>query len=332
VTADAPSPGEHSAGEWAGRTVLVTGSGGFLGRRLVQTLARRAVRVLGLTQAGSPVAEPGVVPVAGDVRDIGTLVPVFRDHAVDVVFHLAALALPSRSRDTPLQAFDVNARGTWNLLEAARSAGAAPRVVLASTDTVYGESHGAPFTEAMQVSPGFPYEASKACAEIVARCYVATYGARVAIARFCNIYGPGDLTRSRLIVSTVETALSGQPQVLNGDGSAMRNYLYVDDAVEALTRVAEALHEAGFAGEVINICDDTPYSVLDVVRRVLDQTGRPDLSPILGRGLPGEISIKLASAAKARERLGWQAVVSLDEGLRRTIAWHRERRAGGAPG
>ena len=322
-----------SAGDWAGRTVLVTGSGGFLGNRLVRTLGERSARVLGLTHTGAAarVPESAVESVVGDVRAIESLVPVFKHHTVDVVFHLAALASPNRSREDPLLAFDVNARGTWNLLEAARGAALVPCVVLASTDSVYGESDSAPFTEAMPVGPRYPYEASKACAEIAARCFAATFGMKVAIARFCSIYGPGDLTRSRLIVSTVEAALSGRRQVLNGNGSAMRNYLYVDDAVEALIRVPDALGRHDIAGMVVNICEDTPYSVLDVVRRVLEQTGQPDLAPILGKGLPGEMSIKLSSAAKAQQLLGWQAMVSLDEGLQRTIAWHRERMAGSAP-
>lgn len=333
MTAASPSAANPASDDWAGLTVLVTGSGGFLGSRLVRSLGARSVRVLALTRAEpaawtADAAGPWIEPVAGDVRDIAALSRVFREHAVDVVFHLAAMASPIRSRDNPLLAFEVNARGTWNLLEAARGAAVAPRIVLASTDSVYGENDGTPFTEEMPMSPGFPYEASKACAEIAARSYGDTFGMQVAIARFCNIYGPGDLTESRLIVSTVEAALSGRRQVLNGDGSAMRNYLYVDDAVAALVRVAEMLGERDFAGTVVNIGDDTPYSVLDVVCRVLDQTGQPGLAPILGSGRPGEISIKGASAAKARALLGWQPNVSLDDGLRRTIAWHRARRAG----
>ncbi len=322
-----------SAGKWAGRTVLVTGSAGFLGSQLVRALGEHSVRVLGLTRAGAAarVPEPGVESVVGDVRAIDSLVQIFNHHKIDVVFHLAALASPNRSREDPLLAFDVNARGTWNLLEAARGAATVPRMVLASTDSVYGESDGAPFTEAMPVRASYPYEASKACAEIAAQCFAATFGMKVAIARFCNIYGPGDLTGSRLVVSTVEAALSGRRQVLNGDGRAMRNYLYVDDAVEALMRVPDAMGRHDLAGTVVNICEDTPYSVLDVVGRVFGQVGQPDLAPILGAGLPGEISIKFASAARARELLDWQPSVSLDEGLRRTIAWHRERRAAGVP-
>ena len=330
VTAD-----DRSADNWAGRTVLITGSNGFLGGRLARALCLRSARVLGLMLPGTkPMlnggevrGELGIEPMFGDIRDIATLAAIFRDHEVAVVFHMAAFASPVRAHDDPRLAFEVNARGTWNLLEAARTAAVVPRVVLASTDSVYGESDGSPFTETMQIAPNFPYEASKACAEIAAHCYFATFGLQVAIARFCNIYGPGDLTQTRLIVSTIQAALSGRPQVLRGDGSAMRNYLYVDDAVAALLGFAEALGRAEFAGRVINFCDETPYSVLDIVSRVLDQTGQPDLAPILGAGKPGEISIMLASAAKARQLLNWQPAIRLDEGLRRTIAWHRERQS-----
>ena len=332
--------GDRPGGDWAGRTVLVTGCGGFLGGRLARALGHRSARVLGLIQAGAgtvPAADnagdaAGFEPVAGDVRDIDSLAAVFREHRVSVVFHLAALASPSLSRGDPLRAFEVNTRGTWNLLEACRTAGSVPKVVLASSDSVYGESDGSAFTEAMAISPGFPYEASKACAEIAARCYVATYGMQVAIARFCNIYGPGDTTQSRLIVSTIEAALTARRMELHGDGSSMRNYLYVDDAVTALIGVAERLGDGAFADNVLNICDDTPYSVLDIVRRVFGLTGQEALTPILGSGAHGEISIKFASAAKARDLLGWRPGVSLDEGLRRTIAWHRDRMARVTPG
>lgn len=321
--------GDRPGGGWAGRTVLITGCSGFLGGWLARALELRGARVLGLVQPGKTVVhEPDKVafePVVGDVRDIATLAAVFRDHAVSVVFHLAALAVPSLSRGDPLRAFEVNTRGTWNLLEAARGTASMPQVVLVSTDSVYGESKGPPFTETMAMAPEFPYEASKACAEITARCYVATYGMQLAIARFCNVYGPGDTTSSRLIVSAIDAALGGRRMLLHGDGSSMRNYLYVDDAVAALIDLAERLSQPDFAGTVINFCDEMSYSVMDVVGRVFEQTGEAALSPILGTGALAEISIKLASAAKARAVLGWRPAVSLDEGLRRTIAWHRER-------
>ncbi len=128
------------------------------------------------------------------------------------------------------------------------------------------------------------------------------------------------------MAGAIEAALAGERPKLRGDGSAVRNYLYVEDAVSALLLLAESLERPGLAGQAFNFCDETPLSVREVVGRILALIDRPDLEPALGSGTPGEISVKRASAAKAREILGWRPAVGLDEGLARTIAWHRSRK------
>ncbi len=313
--------------EWDTKTVLVTGHDGFLGRWLARELRRRGARVLGLSHHDSGV-RPDAAPVeviSADICDKSAIGSIFRQHQFHTVFHLAAQTLPTLARQNPGLTFEVNAMGAWNVLEAARNARAVPRIVISSTDSVYGENDGTPFTEDSVLAPTFPYEASKACAEIVARCYHQTYRLPVAIARFCNLYGPEDIAASRLMAGTIAAAVHGERQKLRGDGSAVRNYLYIEDAVTALIQLAEAVDQPGIAGEAFNFCDETPLSVLDVVSRVLALAGRPDLAPHLGAGTPGEISIKRASSAKAKRVLGWQPRTSLDEGLRRTIAWHKAR-------
>ena len=310
---------------WSGETVLVTGYGGFLGSWLARALRERSARVLGLVSRPAGATDGGVDTVCADICDMAALRPIFERHAITTVFHLAAQTLPTLAREDPRLTFEVNARGAWNVLEATRTAPRVPRIVFSSTDSVYGESTAAPFTEDSSLAPNFPYEASKACAEMVARCYFRTYGLPIAIARFCNLYGPGDVAESRLMAGTIEAALSGVRQRLRGDGRAVRNYLYIEDAVAALLTLAEALDRPGIAGQAFNFCDEQPLSVLDVVSRVLALAGRPDLAPHLGAGTPGEISIKRASAAKAARELGWRPVTTLDEGLTRTIAWHRGR-------
>jgi CDP-glucose 4,6-dehydratase len=319
---------------WAGRRVLVSGCRGFLGSWLVRLLRVRGACVIGMADSGSP--EPRLcsvadIPVAAELRDMASLVAILQDHAPDVVFHLAAKSLPSVARYQPHVTFEVNARGTWNLLEAIRTVAPTTRLVLVSTDSVYGENGGTPFTEDMLMAPDFPYEASKACAEIAARCYARTFGLPVAFARFCNIYGPGDTNMDRLVAGTVEAVLGGEPPHLRGDGSSIRNYLYVEDAMLALLRVAQALDGEVASGEAFNFCDEAPISSADLVRRIVAAAGRADLEVVLGPGTPGEISIKRASAERARRVLGWHPTVPLDEGLRRTIAWHRERHLAQSP-
>ncbi|MDO9499289.1 NAD(P)-dependent oxidoreductase [Falsiroseomonas sp.] len=314
---------------WAGRRVLVTGCRGFLGSWLVRLLQSQDAIVIGMADAGRAESNgPGLaaIPVAAELRDMASLADILREQLPEVVFHLAAKSLPSVARHQPHLTFEVNARGTWNLLEAIRTIAPETRLIFVSTDSVYGENDGTPFTESTPLAPDFPYEASKACAELAARCYARSFGLRVVLARFCNIYGPGDTNMDRLVAGTVEAVLGGQPPRLRGDGSSVRNYLYVEDATRALLRVADALDGEIGSGEAFNFCDEAPVSSADLVRRIVAVAGRPDLQPILGPGTPGEISIKRASAEHARRLLGWRPGVTLEEGLRRTIAWHRERR------
>jgi len=321
---------------WAGQAVLVTGYGGFLGGWLAQALQGQGAHVLGLVhraerRADHPAASgAAITSVCADICDPAALPPILARHPVTTVFHLAAQTLPTLAREEPQPTFEVNAQGACNVLEAARTAAQPPRVIFGSTDSVYGENGGVPFTEESGLAPNYPYEASKACAEMTARCYFRTYGLPVAIARFCNLYGPGDVAESRLMAGTIAAALAGTRQVLRGDGSAVRNYLYVNDAVRALLTLAEALGRPGIAGQAFNFCDEAPYSVLDIASRVLALAGRPDLAPVLGVSTPGEISIKRASAEKARRVLGWAPLTGLDEGLAQTIAWHRARYAAAA--
>lgn len=315
---------------WAGQQVLVTGAGGFLGGWLSLALRECGATVvaMGRRDAGlASLAADGADIIAGDLREAGSVAQAFRDRRIDTVFHLAAQTLPTLARQSPALTFDVNARGTWNLLDAARAAPAVPRIVIASTDSVYGENDGSPFDEDASLAPSFPYEASKACADIIAQCYHRTFGMSICVARFCNIFGPGDIAPSRLITGATEAAIKGERQRLRGDGSAIRNYLFVEDAVAGLLALAETADRQDVAGEAFNFCDETPYSVREVIDRILALVGRPDLSPILGPGAPSEISIKRASAAKARRVLGWRPRVGLDEGLRRTIGWQRARLA-----
>jgi CDP-glucose 4,6-dehydratase len=318
---------------WAGRTVLVTGCSGFLGGWTARTLAQHSARVIGLAHRSrpQPVETALVEIVHGDICDISRLRTIFEQHPIDTVFHLAAQTLPTVAYDAPGWTFEVNTRGAWTLLEAGRTAPQMPCVVIGSTDLVYGENDGTPFTEDAILAPHFPYETSKACIEIVAGCYVHTYGLPIAIARFCNVYGPGDMTESRLVPGAIEAALAGRRQELRGDGSAVRNYLYIEDAVSALLRLAESLDRLHLAGQAFNFCDERPWSVLDIVDRILAIAGRPDLKPRLGRGTPGEISVKRTSSAKARAMLGWHPAIGLDEGLARTIAWYHARRSAGGP-
>ena len=173
--------------------------------------------------------------VEADLRDAEAV-----DAAVagcDSVFHLAAQTIVGVARDSPLETLEVNVRGAWNVFEACR-AHEVGRVVFASSDKAYGASPELPYREDFPLRAAYPYDASKAAADIVARSYAHAYGLPLAVTRFANIYGGGDLNFSRLIPETVVAVLDGRPPVIRSDGSPERDFLHVDDAVSAYLAIA----------------------------------------------------------------------------------------------
>ena len=162
------------------------------------------------------------------------------DYEVDTVFHLAAQTLVGTANRSPLPTFETNIRGTWVLLEACRRMDVA-RVVVAASDKAYGAHDELPYREDFALQPRFPYDVSKAATDLIARSYFHTYGLPVAVTRFANLYGGGDLNFSRLVPEAVAAALQGRRPVIRSDGTPERDFLYVEDAAAAYLAIADAL-------------------------------------------------------------------------------------------
>jgi CDP-glucose 4,6-dehydratase len=313
------------------RSVFVTGAYGLLGSWLVRALLARGDRVTVLQRDRAPRSalllegiEDAVDVVHGDLNDDGLVARALGEYEVDTVFHLAAQTIVGTANRSPLGTFESNIRGTWTLLEACRLHGA-QRVVVAASDKAYGASATLPYTEATPLDPRYPYDVSKAATDLIARSYWHTFGLPVAVTRFANLYGGGDLNRSRLIPEAIGAALAGRAPVIRSDGSPERDYLYVEDAVAAYLLLADALDSDAARGEAFNAGAGQPYAVRDVVARICALAGTDVQPDIRGTGTPdGEIDRQYVDASKLRALTGWKPRVDLDEGLRRTLAWYRE--------
>ncbi|HEU4702525.1 MAG TPA: GDP-mannose 4,6-dehydratase [Conexibacter sp.] len=313
------------------RSVFVTGAYGLLGSWLVRALLARGDRVTVLQRDRAPRSalllddvEDALDVVHGDLNDDGLVARALGEYEVDTVFHLAAQTIVGTANRSPLGTFETNVRGTWALLEACRLHGA-QRVVVAASDKAYGTSATLPYTEDMPLDPRYPYDVSKAATDMIARSYWHTFGLPVAVTRFANLYGGGDLNRSRLIPEAVGAALAGRAPVIRSDGSPERDFLYVEDAVAAYLLLADALDGEGARGEAFNAGGGAPHAVRDVVARICAVAGTDVRPDVRGTGTPdGEIDRQYVDAAKLRALTGWEPRVDLDEGLRRTIAWYRE--------
>ena len=315
---------------------LVTGAHGFVASHLAQALLVRGDNVRVLDRPDPRTADVGgprrsaldllglrdeVELAEGDLRDAEAVSAAVA--GCDSVFHLAAQTIVGVARESPVETLEVNVRGAWNVFEACREHGV-ERVVFASSDKAYGASPELPYREDFPLRAAYPYDASKAAADIIARSYAHAYGVPLAVTRFANIYGGGDLNFSRLIPETTVAVLDGRPPVIRSDGSPERDFLHVDDAVSAYLAIAAALDGEGARGEAFNAGGEQPHSVREVVDLIAAAAETGIEPEYIGTGTPdGEIDRQYVDSTKLRELTGWRPAVDLETGLGATLDWYR---------
>ncbi len=311
---------------------LITGARGFGGSWLAKGLLERGDQVVGLDlphDAGSSGLEllgieSELADETADLRDRERLAGLIGEHGIDTVFHLAAQAIVGDANESPVPTFQANIEGTWNVLEAARTSGV-ERVVVASSDKAYGDHDELPYTEEAALQPTYPYDVSKAAADLIARSYWHTFELPVAVTRFANIYGGGDLNFSRLVPGVVTAVIDGRRPEIRSDGSPERDFLYVEDVADAYMAIADALTGGQGRGEAFNAGWGRPHAVREVIELICELAGTDVEPDFQGEGTPpGEIDRQYLEATKIREVTGWEPRVDLREGLERTIDWYRE--------
>ena len=319
---------------WKNKNIFVTGADGFIGSWLASGLVDNGANVTIIRRdlkksTGYKLLEieNKINVVLGSITDFETVRRILNEYEIDTVFHLAAQAIVQIANTNPLSTFDSNIKGTWNILEACRTFPAVKRVVVASSDKAYGVQKILPYTEDSPLQGLYPYDASKACTDILARCYAKSYGLPVAVTRNANIYGGGDTNLSRIIPDAIRCILSNQELVVRSDGSPERDYMYVKDAVSAYLIVAENLDRKDVIGEAFNFGTGKPISVKDLILKIASVAGRPEFKPkILGQA-KNEIDRQYLDSSKARKILGWETKYSLEEGLKETFEWYKSHQS-----
>ena len=311
--------------------VLVTGATGVVGSWLTRRLLDEGAYVVALVRDMDPQSEllrsgtlQRTAVVNGDLEDAALVERSVVEHEVDTIVHLGAQTIVGAALRSPAATFSANLQGTWNVLEAARlHSSLVKSVVVASSDKAYGTADQLPYTEDMPLQGRGPYEVSKSCTDLLATSYAQTYGVPALIARCGNIYGGGDLNWSRIVPGTIRSLLQGEQPVLRSDGTFLRDYIYVEDVVDAYLLLAEVAHDGRFLGQGFNFSNESPLTVRQIYDLVCEATAGSQVEPeILGRA-EHEIRDQYLSAAKAREKLGWSAQVTVSDGLARTVAWYR---------
>jgi len=321
--------------------LLVTGGAGFIGSAVVRLAVARGHAVVNLDALTYAACLDNVAPVAdsplyrfeqADIRDAAALKRVFETHAPDAVMHLAAESHVDRSIDGPGTFIDTNVTGTYTLLEAARGhwlQRGRPgdfRFHHISTDEVFGSlGPTGKFTEETPYRPNSPYSASKAASDHLVRAWHETYGLPVVLSNCSNNYGPYHFPE-KLIPVIILNAIAGKPLPVYGDGSNVRDWLYVEDHARALLTVLAK----GRAGRAYNIgggAECRNLALVETLCAILDEL-RPDSAGPHARRItfvedrPGHDARYAIDATRIREELGWQPAVTLEEGLRRTVSWY----------
>lgn len=302
-------------GFFKNKRILVTGASGFVGTHLCRRLVELEAKVIGLTRR--PLALPFPCEL-GLLEDLPNLERILVEGEVELIFHLGAQTLVGAAYRHPLQTFESNIRGTYNLLEAARRH-SIEKVVVASSDKAYGISETLPYREEHPLKGAFPYDVSKSCADLLAQSYATTYHLPVVITRSANLYGPGDRHLSRLIPGTIDAISRGLRPRIRGSGESKRDFLYIADGVEGLLK-AMAL---GKSGEAYNFGSGERHEVLCVVKQILALMGS-NLEPIIENLPLAEIPAQWLDSAKARHELGWNSNYSLSQGLESMLSIERK--------
>ena len=323
---------------WRQRNVFVTGATGLLGSWLTQELVAQGANVTCLIRDSVPSSRlissgtlAKVNVVRGGLEEFDVLVRALNEYEIDTVFHLGAQTIVGTAYRSALSTFEANIRGTWQLLEACRQIPRfLKRVLVASSDKAYGAHDHLPYTEDTPLEGRFPYDVSKSCTDLISLSYWHTYQLPVAVTRCGNLFGGGDLNYNRLIPGTIRSALANERPIIRSDGTFVRDYFYVRDAVVAYMALAERLPDPKFSGQAFNFGTETPVSVLDLVDQILELMGKKSLTPVILNEATAEIPRQYLDCTKARTLMSWKPRWSTDDGLREAIAWYTEQLSGHA--
>lgn len=313
--------------DYADRPVLVTGGAGFIGSHLVEALVRRRARVTvvdNLSSGSSDNLDAVMSCLESHPLDItkDDLRPLLVKQKFDVIFHLAGHASISESVNHPRRDFEKNLVGTFNLLEAVRDVLPQTRILLASSAAVYGEGTGTPLLETDSIRPRSPYGAGKLATERYMEVYATLYGLRATSLRLFPVYGPR--LRSLVVYDLMRKIVQNSQELLiDGDGTQVRDFVYVTDVADAFLTVGEKGH---LSGEIYNVASGTTVSIRTLAQMLCKRMGVTPHIVYSGEVRPG-ISLRWSADISRVRALGYQPKMSLDEGLSATVSWFRKEMA-----
>jgi len=314
------------------KRILITGASGFVGGHLAKHYLAKGYEVVSILHDDRTVTTAKLLGIndevtwcRGDVLNEQFVRRVVSDYEVDLCIHAAALPIVRVGTRTTTPIFNANIMGTVNVLEACKEqflSGYAIAMLYISSDKAYGDAGPKPYREDMPLNGLNPYEASKACGDLICRCYYNSFKLPVAVVRCCNIFGPAD-TNSRLIPNTIKRCLAARPPVIFRGVTYVREFIYVDDACEAMMLVLENIEKT--QGKAYNVGSGFWMNQEECINQTLrffpnvkaEHRDPPSYTRV-------EIPFQRLDTSRIEKELGWKARISFEEGLRRTIESYRK--------
>ncbi len=310
------------------KNILVTGATGLVGSHLVEKiLSLKPFRVVALSRSIDPAAyfftnglNNKVIVVNGDLKDRLRMAEVVTKYEINYIFHIAAQPIVATALINPYETFSTNIMGTVHILEAARLASSIEGVIVASSDKVYGKDCVG-VLEDKPLRGDHPYDVSKSCTDLIAHTYAKTYDIPVAISRFGNIFGPGDLNFNRIVPGIMKAVINNEVIKLRSDGTFIRDYVYVKDVVEGYVALAENINK--IKGEAFNFSTNSDFSVLQLIKKVSEIVGKSIEYEIVN-SQQNEIVEQTLDAKKAKEILGWESNYTFEAAVLDTYVWYQD--------
>jgi len=286
---------------WKNKKVMVTGSEGFIGKWLCERLTKKGAYLVSIKKQ----------------TDFAILKSFMKLYEIECIFHLGAQSQVGEAIKQPDETFKKNIQGTWDILEAARQT-RVNRIIIASTDKVYGEGFNKKEIDSLNAIN--PYDVSKIAVDKLAQSYMETYGMKIAITRFCNVYGGGDLNLQRIVPDTIITILKEKQPIIRSDGKTIREYIYIKDVVDAYLLLGQ--YDA-FGGP-FNIGTGETITAKTIVYEIISQMKRFKLIPKVLNQAKNEIQNQSLNSDKFSKTFEWKPKYSFRKGLKETIRWYRE--------
>ena len=328
---------------WENKNVLITGISGFVGSNLAKNLSKNGANVFGITQKKRKKKsllyyekiDKKVKVILGNITNKKLLQNIIKKNKIQICFHLAAQVEVGAAKNKPFETWESNIKGTYTLLEVFRENNKDIKsIIIASSDKAYGE-HGIkkmPYRENYNLIPTFPYDTSKACADMIAKCYSSEiFNLPIIITRFSNIYGPGQLNFTALIPGLIKSCIFKKKFIMRGNGKSVRDFIYIDDIVDLYKLLSKNLFKKPnkYSGEVFNAGTNTPYKTSYILKKIfLYKKREKELTDIIkklkNKKTSGELSVQFMDFKKLYKYFKWKPKYKFEKTLPSLFNWYEE--------